>query len=136
MEKLSTFLLICFGFWIISAQEKEKSPYYIDNDSITMTVIMKHQQTNPVDSIQGKVMKQSFYKKLKSSHSKIVSWNVVMGIGQIITLKFKPQYLREINQVFESGAWGGFNTEFYPTYDFLPVYPKMLEKEKNTNSKK
>ncbi|MCA6067952.1 hypothetical protein JI747_012225 [Chryseobacterium sp. RG1] len=136
MKKLSTFLLICFGFLIISAQEKEKSPYYIDNDSITMTVIMKHQQTNPVDSIQGKVMKQGFYKKLKSSHSKIVSWNVVMGIGQIITLKFKPQYLREINQVFESGAWGGFNTEFYPTYDFLPVYPKMLEKEKNINSKK
>lgn len=135
MEKLITSLLICFGLTVLSAQKIEKNPYYIDNDSITMTVIMRHQQTNPVDSIQGKVMKQSFYKKLNSSHSKILSWNVVMGIGQIVTLKFRPQYLREINQVFESGAWGGFNTEFYPTYDFLPVYPKMLEKEKSIKSK-
>lgn len=136
MKKLITSLLICFGLSILSAQKGEKNPYYIDNDSITMTVIMRHQQTNPVDSIQGKVMKQSFYKKLNSSHSKILSWNVVMGIGQIVTLKFKRQYLREINQVFESGAWGGFNTEFYPTYDFLPVYPKMLEKEKSIKSNK
>lgn len=56
-----------------------------------------------------------------------------MGIGQILTLKFSAQYLREVNNVFEKGAWGGFNTEFYPTYDFLPVYPQMLQKEKDLN---
>ena len=107
----------------------QQSDYQINNDSIMMTVILRHQQENPVDTIQNKVMKQQFYHKLSESHARVISWNVVMGIGQIITLKFKPQYLREINIVFESGAWGGFNTEFYPTYDFMPIYPKMKEKE-------
>ncbi len=124
------------GNQILFSQKSNQGQYYIDNDSIMVTVFLRHQQTNPVDSIQNKVMKQKFYEKLTASHAKILSWNVVMGIGQILTLKFKPQYLREVNNVFELGAWGGFNTEFYPTYDFLPVYPKMLEKEKNINSKK
>jgi len=113
-----------------SAQNKNNTS---NNDSIMMTVVLRHQQTNPVEAIQEKVMKQKFYEKLTSSHAKIVSWNVVMGIGQILTLKFSAQYLREVNNVFEKGAWGGFNTEFYPTYDFLPVYPQMLQKEKDLN---
>lgn len=86
-------------------------------------------------SIQTRVMKQGFYQKLTNAHARLLSWNVVMGIGQIITLKFKPEYIRVVNQVFEGGAWGGFHTEFYPTYDFIPVYPIMLEKEKKINSK-
>ena len=111
------------------AQNQSTIPYK-GNDSVMVTVVLRHLQENPVDSIQARVMKQKFYQKLNKSHSRIVSWNVVMGIGQIITLRFKPEYTREVNQVFESGVWGGFKTEFYPSYDFLPIYPVMLEKEK------
>ncbi|KAB1232859.1 hypothetical protein F8D52_02710 [Chryseobacterium viscerum] len=111
------------------AQNQSTIPYKA-NDSVMVTTILRHLQENPVDSIQARVMKQKFYQKLNKSHARIVSWNVVMGIGQIITLRFKPEYTREVNQVFESGAWGGFKTEFYPSYDFLPIYPVMLEKEK------
>ncbi|GEJ44329.1 hypothetical protein CRS_09370 [Chryseobacterium sp. ON_d1] len=111
------------------AQNQSSIPYKA-NDSMMVTVILRHMQENPVDTIQARVMKQKFYQKLNKSHAHIISWNVVMGIGQIITLRFKPEYTREVNQVFESGAWGGFKTEFYPSYDFLPVYPVMLEKEK------
>jgi len=131
MKKFVLFLAISL-ISIFSFAQKPASgrgPYYIDNDSMMVTVFLRHQQENPVDSIQGRVMKQKFYEKLSQSHARVLSWNVVMGIGQIITLRFKPEYVREVNQVFESGAWGGFNTEFYPTYDFIPIYPKMLEKE-------
>ncbi|RKE81782.1 MULTISPECIES: hypothetical protein [Chryseobacterium] len=125
---LTLILLISMGSPLM-AQNQSAIPYKA-NDSVMVTVILRHMQENPVDSIQARVMKQKFYQKLNKSHTRIVSWNVVMGIGQIITLRFKPEYTREVNQVFESGAWGGFKTEFYPSYDFLPVYPVMLEKEK------
>lgn len=131
MKKLFSFLIFIFLGTFIFSQKKDKGNFYIENDSLMLTVVLRHQQQNPVDSIQGRVMKQKFYQKLNESHARIVSWNVVMGIGQIITLRFKPEYTREVNQVFESGAWGGFSTEFYPSYDFLPIYPKMLSKEKS-----
>ncbi|PZP40064.1 MAG: hypothetical protein DI598_19550, partial [Pseudopedobacter saltans] len=94
------------------AQDSSKNQLYIHNDSMMMTVFLKHIQDAPVDSIQARVMRQGFYDKLNKVHTRILSWNVVMGIGQIITLKFKPQYIRQVNQVFEGGAWGGFHTEF------------------------
>ncbi|MDQ1856265.1 hypothetical protein [Chryseobacterium sp. WLY505] len=125
---LTLILWISMGLPLM-AQNQSAIPYKA-NDSVMVTVVLRHMQENPVDSIQARVMKQKFYQKLSKSHTRIVSWNVVMGIGQIITLRFKPEYTREVNQVFESGAWGGFKTEFYPSYDFLPVYPVMLEKEK------
>lgn len=136
MKKLLILNIILF--FIMSkalSQKNDSGQFYIANDSVTLTVILRHLQENPVDTIQGRIMKQKFYEKLSQSHAKVLSWNVVMGIGQIITLRFRPQYIREINQVFESGAWGGFKTEFYPTYDFMPVYPQMIEKEKKINAK-
>lgn len=136
MKQVFLFLFFIMLSQLTFAQTKDdQGPFYIANDSMMMTVIIKHQQQAPVDSIQARIMKQRFYGKLDKSHVSILSWNVVMGIGQIITLKFKSNYIREINQVFESGAWGGFTTEFYPTYDFLPVYPQMLEKENKLNKK-
>ncbi len=129
MKNFLTFILLMSMGLPLLAQNQSTIPYKA-NDSVMVTVVLRHLQENPVDSIQTRVMKQKFYQKLSKSHSRIVSWNVVMGIGQIITLRFKPEYTREVNQVFESGAWGGFKTEFYPSYDFLPIYPVMLEKEK------
>lgn len=125
-----TALVCTFSF----AQEQSAIPYQA-NDSMMVTVVLRHFQENPVDTIQTRIMEQKFYEKISQSHARILSWNVVMGIGQIITLRFRPEYTREINHVFESGAWGGFKTEFYPTYDFLPVYPVMLEKEKKLHQK-
>ncbi|MGH1517355.1 hypothetical protein [Chryseobacterium sp. JK1] len=134
MKKVLTLLWMTIGMFVW-AQNQSSIPYKA-NDSVMVTVVMKHLQENPVDSIQAKVMKQKFYQKLNQSHARILSWNVVMGIGQIMTLRFKPEYTREVNQVFESGAWGGFKTEFYPSYDFLPIYPVMLEKEKKQTQRK
>lgn len=116
-------------FSTLSFAQNKSTSTITDKDSIMVTVVMRHIQENPVDTIQTRIMRQRFYEKIEKVHAKILSWNVVMGIGQIITLKFEPQYIREINLVFESGAWGGFKTEFYPTYDFMPIYPKMREKE-------
>jgi hypothetical protein len=52
-----------------------------------------------------------------------------MGIGHIITLRFPPDKLREVNLAFEHGVWGAFRTEFYPTYDYLKVFYDLKQKD-------
>jgi hypothetical protein len=52
----------------------------------------------------------------------------MMGIGQVVTLKIAPKDLRTLNLSIERGAWGAFSTEFYPTYDYAPIYNDMMQK--------
>jgi hypothetical protein len=44
-----------------------------------------------------------------------------MGIGQVVTLRVPTERLREANRVIEETAWGGYRTEFYPTYDYKAI---------------
>jgi hypothetical protein len=46
----------------------------------------------------------------------------MMGIGQVVTVKIPASELRTLNLSIEKGAWGAFKTEFYPTYDFVPIW--------------
>ena len=52
-----------------------------------------------------------------------------MGIGQVVTLRFAAKKLRDINQLIEQKAWGGYRTDFYPTYDYRALY--LMEQSKN-----
>ena len=47
----------------------------------------------------------------------IVDHYVMMGIGQVIVMRFPPDHLRLVNRTIERSAWGAFQTEFYATYD-------------------
>jgi hypothetical protein len=53
----------------------------------------------------------------------------MMRIGQVVTLRISGKDLRALNLSVEKGAWGAFSTEFYPTYDYVPVYKEMMEKK-------
>jgi hypothetical protein len=56
-----------------------------------------------------------------------VSWYVMMGIGQVVTLRVPANRLREVNRAIEETAWGGYRTEFYPTYDYKALAQHMRE---------
>ena len=45
----------------------------------------------------------------------------MMGIGQVVTLRFPAERLRDVNLALEQSAWGAFRTDFYPTYDYKPT---------------
>ena len=60
--------------------------------------------------------------------AEIVSWYVMMGIGQVVTLRVPAERLREINRVIEQTAWGGYHTEFYPTYDYKAAAEELRAK--------
>lgn len=91
------------------------------DNAILLTVFLRHDQSRPLAELNEQLAKQGFYKAFPPPGIEVVSWNVVMGIGQIITLRLPATRLREINRVLEDTAWGAYRTEFYPAYDYKAV---------------
>jgi hypothetical protein len=96
---------------------------------IMLTVFLRHDQSKTLDEINQHLEKTGFRKNFPPPGVEIVSYHIVMGIGHVITLRFPPEKLREVNTTFEKGAWGAFRTEFYLTYDYLPVFNEMKKKQ-------
>jgi hypothetical protein len=90
-------------------------------DTFLLTVFLKHDQSKTVDQINEQLKRQDYYKKFPPQGIEIVSWYVMMGIGQVVTLRVPASRLREVNRSIEQSAWGAYRTEFYPTYDFKPI---------------
>lgn len=122
MKKLIMFILS--GFWFIRAEAQKA-----DRDSILITVFLKHQEDKNLDSIQHNLDKNSFWKMFPPKSARVMSWYVMMGVGQVVTVKIPASELRTLNLSIENGAWGAFNTEFYPTYDYLPVWEQTFKKQ-------
>ena len=93
-----------------------------DDDSILLTIMLKHDQSRPLAEINKQLDETGFWKKFPPEGIEVVTWYVMMGIGQVVTLKVPAARLREVNLAIEQSAWGGFRTEFYPTYDFRQVW--------------
>jgi hypothetical protein len=53
-----------------------------------------------------------------------------LGVGQVVTLRFPAEKLRDINQLIEQEAWGGYRTDFYPTYDYRALYQLVQSKNR------
>jgi len=96
---------------------------------IMLTVILRHDQTKTLDEIDDHLAKTGFRKRFPPDGVEILSYNIVMGVGHIITLRLPPDKLREVNLAFEHGVWGAFHTEFYPTYDYLKVFYELKQKD-------
>jgi hypothetical protein len=86
--------------------------------AILLTIFLRHDQSKTLDEINAELRKQGYYKAFPPAGIEVVSWYVMMGIGQVITLRVPPARLRDVNLAIEKTAWGGYRTEFYPTYDY------------------
>jgi hypothetical protein len=94
-------------------------------ETILLTIFLKHDQSKNMDEIQGRLAAAAWWERFPPQGVEIVSWNVVMGIGQIVTLRLPPRLLNMVNIEIERCAWGVFSTEFFPTYDFLPARERL-----------
>jgi hypothetical protein len=93
-----------------------------------LTIFLKHDQWKPLEQINAETRQQSFYKAFPRPGTEVVSWYVMMGIGQVVTLRVPAERLREVNRAIEQTAWGAFRTEFYPTYDLKAVAEELHTK--------
>ena len=93
-----------------------------------LTVFLKHRQSMNLAEINQKLEHTGFWRKFPPDGVEVVSWYVMMGIGQVVTLRLPVEQLRAVNLAIEQNAWGAFETEFYPTYDFRPVWQEIRER--------
>jgi hypothetical protein len=96
-----------------------------DDASVLLTIFLKHDQSKNLDEIQQTLGDRAWWDRFPPPGVEIVSWNVVMGVGQIVTLRMPPHLINVVNVEIERSAWGVFTTEFYPTYDFVPVRERL-----------
>jgi hypothetical protein len=98
------------------------------DDSVLLTIFLRHDQSKTLDQINAQLKEQGFYKRFPPEGVDVVSWYVMMGIGQVVTLKVPPARLREVNRTIEQTAWGAYRTEFFPTYDYKAVAEEQRQK--------
>lgn len=103
---------------LTAAQAQDRSPSDLpDNDTMLLTVFLKHIQTMNNDERRELTDKAGFRDMFPPEGVEIVDHYVMMGIGQVIVLKLPPNKLRAVNVALERSAWGAYETEFYITYD-------------------
>jgi hypothetical protein len=90
-------------------------------NAVMLTIFLKHDQSRPLSELQAQLDRQGFYKAFPPAGIEVVSWYVMMGIGQVVTLRLPASRLREVNRIMENSAWGSYRTEFYPTYDYKAI---------------
>lgn len=100
------------------------------DNAIMLTIFFKHDETRPLGELNAQLEKQGFYKAFPPEGVEVLSWYVMMGVGQVVTLRLPASRLREVNRIVETSAWGAYHTEFYPTYDYKAIGIANHEKAK------
>ena len=108
----------------------------IKDDRIMLTIFLKHDQSQPLEEFQTKLDERGWWDNFPPDGVEIVSWYVVMGIGQIATLRLPPARLQAVNVALEKYAWGVFRTEAYPTYDFAVVRARLARESRERQAGK
>lgn len=72
-----------------------------DDDTIMLTVMLRHDQSKPLARINDELEATGFWDGFPPEGVEIVSWYVMMGIGQVATLRLPATKLREVNLAIE-----------------------------------
>lgn len=108
---------IIFCSMVLAQDGPLTGPLLEDSDAFLLTVYLKHDQTMNISEINEIAARNQFDEIFPPEGVEIVDHYVFMGIGQVIVLRVPPDRLRMVNIAIERGAWGAYQTEFYPTYD-------------------
>ncbi len=98
------------------------------NPNVLLTIVLKHHPGLVLDEVQARLKASQWWDRFPVPGTRVVSWTVAMGLGQIVTLEVPPHLLGQVNLELERSAWGVFTTEVYPTYDFVPVRERIIER--------
>jgi|ERR1700683_106280 hypothetical protein len=59
-----------------------------------LTIFLKHDQSKPLEQINAQLRQQGFYKAFPPPGIEVVTWYVMMGIGQVVTLRVPAEPAR------------------------------------------
>jgi len=107
------------------------SPPAAADGTILLTVFLHHDQSKNLAEINAELKKNGYYDQFPPAGVTVDSWYVVMGIGQIVTLRVPASKLREVNVALENTAWGPYRTEFFPSYDYKAIAEEQRDAMRN-----
>lgn len=87
-----------------------------------LTIFLRHDQSKTLEQIGQQLRASGWYRDFPPAGVEVISWYVMMGIGQVVTLRFAAEKLRDINQLIEKEAWSAYRTEFFATYDYRALF--------------
>jgi len=100
------------------------------SDYVLVHFILRQDESRNLAEIQQVMKENKFWAEFPPDGIQVESWYVVMGLGQVVTLRVPPARLREVNLAMERAAWKIFRTEVYPAYDLKKVAESFREKAK------
>jgi hypothetical protein len=56
------------------------------DNAVMITIFFKHDESRPLGELNAQLEKQGYYKAFPPAGVEVVSWYVMMGIGQVVTL--------------------------------------------------
>ena len=118
-------LIAMAGSVVPAVAGAESPPLAAQPETMMLTVFLRHDESKTLDEIETHLRRTGWYHRFPPPGVEVVSWHIVMGIGQVVTLRLPPAKLRETNRAIELAAWGAFRTEFYPTYDFKAAWEQQ-----------
>jgi hypothetical protein len=95
-------------------------------ETMLLTVFLRHDQSQDLVEQRDKLDAVDWWNGFPPAGCEVVSWVVAMGVGQIVTLRLPPRLLQSVNVELERRAWGVFQTDFYPTYDFRETRERLV----------
>jgi hypothetical protein len=105
-----------------------------DPDSVTVTIILKHQQDKNLVELRRILEAQNFWEMFPPKDARVVSWTLAMGLGHIIIVKIPASSVRELNLAIQNGAWGAYESQIYLSYDYKPIWKDYIEKRDESKS--
>ena len=99
-----------------------------DRGKILLTIFLRHDQSKTLPEIRAQLERTGFMEAFPPAGVEVLSWYVMMGIGQVVTVRLPAERLREVNRIIEEKAWGAYRTDFYPTYDYKAVAEQERKK--------
>jgi hypothetical protein len=105
-------------------------------DSVLVTVVLKYQQDKNFAELRRLLEAQGFWDMFPISEARVVSWNIAIGLGHIITLKMPAGSVRRLNLAIQNGAWGAFNSDIYLSYEYLPIWKDYIERREDAKAER
>ena len=102
------------------------------DNTVMLTVFLKHDQSRPLGELKTQLARQAFHAVFPPPGVEVLSWNITMGIGQVVVLRLPASRLAEVNLAIENSAWGVYTTEFFPTYNFMPIAQAEQDKARRS----
>ncbi len=115
---------------LLAAPTSTEPPTRAAGDAILLTIFLRHDQSRPLSELNAQLERNGWYARFPPEGTEVVSWYVMMGIGQVVTLRVPPARLRDVNLAIENAGWGAYRSEFYPTYDYRQIWEEEQRKHR------